>query len=117
MNIGLLGGAGYFAYRSPGLFRDVRMVGTTAVGLLTVAGMESYAVGKCVSKVGQKERREANRQKSTGHTLSAVGYMVRPGMFGGTLGIGTHHQHFSVPLPLTHLRGALERARQKSVPS
>ena len=105
MNIGLLGGIAYFAYTQPALRQNVRVVSTTAIGILAVAGVEGYIAQENGHPPGRKERKGASRKRTSGLVSSIKEHLLRPGVLGGVVGIGRCLAVFKVLVPLIQLRG------------
>ncbi|KAI5116453.1 hypothetical protein M0805_006174 [Coniferiporia weirii] len=87
VNVGILSYAGYALYTSPVLRRDPRVLGTGAVSILALFGLEGVAAERySQTPRGQAEKKRAKKEGAVmyRHAREAV---LRPGVLGGVLGL------------------------------
>lgn len=88
MNVGLLGGIGYFAYTNPALRQNPRVVTATAIGVFALAGLEGYIAEENGLARGRRDRKGAARKRVSGLVPSVKEHLLRPGVLGGIVGMG-----------------------------
>jgi hypothetical protein len=89
VNIGLLGGVGYLLYTNPQYRSDYKVLGGTVAGGLVVLGIEgAVAESYLQTPEGQREKERAEQEGSKLFRQTKE-IVLRPGVFGGILGVGT----------------------------
>jgi hypothetical protein len=89
VNIGLLGGLGYLLYTEPQYRTDYKVLGGVAAGGLVILGIEgAVAESYLQTPEGQREKERAEQEGSKLY-LQTKEIVLRPGVFGGILGVGT----------------------------
>lgn len=90
VNVGLLAGLGRAAYTQPHLLRDRKVVGTAVAATLALTGLEGFAVEQYrKTPAGQAEEKKA-KEKGTYLYQQLRQQVLRPGVFGGILGLGEY---------------------------
>lgn len=89
VNIGLLAGAARAFYVQPNLRRDTKVISSTAAATLTLLTAEGFLAEKYrKTPRGQDEERRA-KEEGTLIYKHLREIILRPGVLGGLLGLGT----------------------------
>ena len=98
MNVGLLSWAGYQLYTKPHLRQDTRLLATSAAATLTLFGAEGYAAEQYrKTPRGKEEERKAKKEGALLYKHSRE-VVLRPGVFGGLLGLGELSRIAATPM-------------------
>lgn len=88
MNVGLLGGLGYLLYTEPRYRSDYKVLGGVAAGGVVLLGLEgAVAESYLQTPEGQREKERAEQEGSKIYRQTKE-VVLRPGVFGGILGVG-----------------------------